>query len=240
MTDFLGDTAWLVGQPVPVASLGDAVINLSSCMLPAWPPAPTARRKDSRPLHPTAPPRADRRRQLQRTSGAGRGRAHAGRPGRPSARHTHTLSGASDTMGSDSGDGDGPAGSHGADSPGVGVAQPLRLRGRGSPPLGAPPVSPPPQPSLPVDPCRMFSALIPLTHRLSGTEKPGGRPLTDTEGLPALLLTAHSLTFMALRGIVWVIWGRFWRSRPGQNLGSMQVRTLGRRYSSSRSPEARH
>jgi hypothetical protein len=74
MTDFLGDTAWLVGQPVPVASLGDAVINLSSCMLPAWPPAPTARRKDSRPLHPTAPPRADRRRQFQRTSGAGRGR----------------------------------------------------------------------------------------------------------------------------------------------------------------------
>ena len=35
-------------------------------------------------------------------------------------------------------------------------------------------------------------------------------------------------SFPALRGIVWVIWGRFWRSRPGQNLGSMQVRTLGR------------
>jgi hypothetical protein len=113
MTDFLGDTAWLVGQPVPLASLGDAVIDLSSCMLPAWPWASTGRRKASRPLHPTAPLRADRRR-LQRTSGAGRGRAHAGRPGRPSARHTHTLSGASDTMGSDSGDGDGPAGSDGA------------------------------------------------------------------------------------------------------------------------------
>jgi hypothetical protein len=28
-----------------------------------------------------------------------------------------------------------------------------------------------------------------------------------------------------------VIRGRFWRSRPGQNLGSMQVRTLGRGYS---------
>jgi hypothetical protein len=41
-------------------------------------------------------------------------------------------------------------------------------------------------------------------------------------------------SFLALRGIVWVIWGRFWRSRPGQNLGSMQVRTLGRGYSHRR------
>ncbi len=51
--------------------------------------------------------------------------------------------------------------------------------------------------------------------------------------------TKGRIKLMALRGIVWVIWGRFWRSRPGQNLGSIQVRTLGRGFSSSRSPEAR-
>jgi len=55
MTDFMGDTAWLVGQPEPTASVDGAMIDLSSCMLPAWPWAPTRRRKASRPLHPTAP-----------------------------------------------------------------------------------------------------------------------------------------------------------------------------------------
>jgi hypothetical protein len=124
MTDFMGDTAWLVGQPVPVASVGAAVIDLSACMLPAWPWAPTSRRKDSRPLHPTAPPRADRRR-IQRTSGAGRGRPPTRQSGHPGGSRTHTLSSASDTTGGDSTDGDGPAGSHGVDSPDVGVAQSL-------------------------------------------------------------------------------------------------------------------
>src|SRR6266478_2305335 len=104
LTDFMGDTAWLVGQPVPVASLGDAVMDVSSCMLPAWPWAPAGRRKDARPLHPTAP-HADRRR-LQRTSGAGRGRRPTRQSGRPAGSRTHTLSGASDTAGGDSGDGD--------------------------------------------------------------------------------------------------------------------------------------
>jgi hypothetical protein len=136
MTDFMGDTAWLVGQPVPAASLGEAVMDVSACMLPAWPTASTGRRKDSRPLHPTAPPRAARRR-LPRSSSAGRGRAHAGRPGRPTARHTHTLLGASDTTGGDSADGDGSAGSHEADSTAVAFADP-RI-GSGS----LPPVSPP-------------------------------------------------------------------------------------------------
>jgi hypothetical protein len=111
MTAFMGDTAWLVSQPVPAASLGDVVLDVSSCMLPAWPWAPTGRRKDVRPLHPTAP-HADRRR-LQRTSGAGRGRPPTRQSGHPAASRTHTLSGASDATGGDSGDGDGPAGSRG-------------------------------------------------------------------------------------------------------------------------------
>ena len=150
LTDFMGDTAWLIGQPVPVASLGDAVMDVSSCLLPAWPWAPTSRRKDSRPLHPTAP-HADRRR-LQRTSGAGRGRPPTRQSGHPGGSRTHTLSGASDTPGGDSGEGDGPAGSDGADSPSVGVAQPQR--GRVSPPPPSPPVSPAPLLPLPVDPWR--------------------------------------------------------------------------------------
>src|SRR5882724_7047519 len=141
LTDFMGDTAWLIGQPVPVASLSDAVIDVSSCMVPAWPSASTGRRKESRPLHPTAP-RPNRRR-LQRTSGAGRGRPTTRQSGHPGGGRTDTLSGASDTMGGDSGDGDGPAGSHGADSTGVGVAQPLR--GRVRPPPASPRVSPPPR-----------------------------------------------------------------------------------------------
>src|SRR6266478_4527766 len=114
MTDFMGDTEWLVGQPVPVASLGDALMDVSSCMLPAWPWAPTNRRKYSRRLHPTSP-HADRRR-LQRTSGAGRGRPSTRQSGHPGGGRTHTLSGASDTAGGNSGEGDGPAGSDGADS----------------------------------------------------------------------------------------------------------------------------
>jgi hypothetical protein len=148
MTDSTGDTAWLVGQPVPTASLGDAVLDVSSCMLPAWPWVPTGRRKDSRPLHPTAP-HADRSR-LQRTSGAGRGRPSTRQSGHPAGSRTHTLSGASDSTGGDSGDGDGPAGSHGVDRHDASGAEPLC--GRGSFPPASPPVSPPPPPSLPVDP----------------------------------------------------------------------------------------
>jgi hypothetical protein len=136
LTSFMGDTAGLVGQPVLHASLGDAVMDVSSCMLPPWPWASTGRRKDSRPPHPTAPPRADRHR-LPRSSSVGRGRAHAGRPGRPSVSRTHTLSGASDTTGGDSADGS----AQGADSTGVGGAQPQR--DCVSPPPTSPPVSPP-------------------------------------------------------------------------------------------------
>jgi hypothetical protein len=145
-TGFMGGTAWLVGQPVPHAALGDAVMDLSACMLPAWPWAPTGRRKDSRPPRPTAPP-ADRRR-LRRTSGAGRGRVHTSHAGHPGGSRTHTLSGASDTTGGGSGDGDGPAGSHRVDSPGVGFAEPPGT-GRSLLPA-SPPVSPPPPPSVPV------------------------------------------------------------------------------------------
>ena len=71
----------------------------------SWPWASTDRRKGSRPHHATAS-RADRRR-LLRSFGAGRGRAHTGRPARPDAIRTHTLSGAPDTSGGDSADGDG-------------------------------------------------------------------------------------------------------------------------------------
>jgi len=124
-TDFMGDTAWLFGQPVPVTSLGNAVMDVSGCMLSAWPSAPTCRGKASRPLHPTAPPRASRRR-LPSSSGAGRGRAHAARPGRTTGHHTHTLSGASNTPGGDPADGDGPAGALGVDHPDVGCAEPLQ------------------------------------------------------------------------------------------------------------------
>jgi hypothetical protein len=148
MADFMGDTAWLVSQPVPAASLGDAVLNVSFCMLPAWSWTPTGRRKDVRPLHPTAP-HAYRRR-LQRTSGAGRGRAPTRQSDHPSQGRTDTLSGASDTPGGDSAEGDGPTGSDGADSPRVGVAQPQR--GCVSSPPTSPPVSCPALLPLPVDP----------------------------------------------------------------------------------------
>ncbi len=48
ITNFMGDTAWLFGQAVPVTSLGNAVMDVSGCMLPAWPSAPACRGKASR------------------------------------------------------------------------------------------------------------------------------------------------------------------------------------------------
>jgi hypothetical protein len=106
------------------ASLADAMVDLSACLLPAWPWASTSRRKDSRAPHPTGLPRAGRRR-LLRSFGPGRGRAHAGRPGRPGGSPANTLSGASDTAGGDSAEGDGAAGPHGADGATVVFTEPL-------------------------------------------------------------------------------------------------------------------
>jgi hypothetical protein len=117
LTNFLYDAERMACQPVLHASLGHTVLDMSASMLPAWPWASTDRRKGSRPRHPTAP-HADRRR-LLKSFGSGRGRVHTGRPGRPDASRTHTLSGASDTSGGDSADGDGSAGSHGVDSTAV-------------------------------------------------------------------------------------------------------------------------
>jgi hypothetical protein len=96
LMNILGDTERWACQQVLPASLGDAMVDLSGCMLPAWPWGLTGRRKDSRAPHPTGLPGPGRRR-LPRSSGPGRGRAHAGRPGRPGGSPANTLSGASDT-----------------------------------------------------------------------------------------------------------------------------------------------